>query len=160
MRLNRRRCAAPFVITCFSFRDNIRRLPRATTTIWRSPTLYATACSSAACNRSIYRENAELRGVMDLIGSGALSQSDPNLLRHLVDGLLSHDWFMLLADYQSYVECQSQVSELWHVPKSWARKSIINVARMRKFSSYRSIREYCDRVWQVNPLSSQHSIAS
>ena len=58
--------------------------------------------------RTIYRQNAELRGVMDLIGSGALSHSDPNLFRHLVDGLLSHDWFMLLADYQSYVECQSQ----------------------------------------------------
>ena len=110
--------------------------------------------------RTIYRQNAELRGVMDLIGSGALSQSDPNLFRHLVDGLLSHDWFMLLADYQSYVDCQSQVSELWHEPKSWARKSIINVARMWKFSSDRSIREYCDRVWQVNPLSSQHTTAS
>ena len=110
--------------------------------------------------RTIYRQNAELRGVMDLIGSGALSHSDPNLFRHLVDGLLSHDWFMLLADYQSYVDCQTQVSELWHAPKSWARKSIINVARMGKFSSDRSIREYCDRVWQVNPLSSQHSTAS
>ena len=110
--------------------------------------------------RTIYRQNAELRGVMDLIGSGALSQSDPNLFRHLVDGLLSHDWFMLLADYQSYVDCQTEVSQLWHAPKSWARKSIINVARMRKFSSDRSIREYCDRVWQVNPLSSQHSTAS
>jgi starch phosphorylase len=110
--------------------------------------------------RAIYRQNAELRGVMDLIGCGALSRGDPNLFRHLVDGLLSHDWFMLLADYQSYVDCQTQVSELWHAPKSWTRKSIINVARMGKFSSDRSIREYCDRVWQVKPLSSRNSTAS
>ena len=97
---------------------------------------------------------------MDLIGFGALSQSDPNLFRHLVDGLLSHDWFMLLADYQSYVDCQNQVSELWHEPKSWARKSIINVARMGKFSSDRSIGNTVTKVWQVNPLSSQHTTAS
>ena len=65
---------------------------------------------------AIYEQNAELRGVLDLMGSGALSRGDPNLFRPLVDGLLWHDPFMLLADYQSYVDCQDQVSALWRTP--------------------------------------------
>lgn len=101
---------------------------------------------------AIYEQNAELRGVLDLIGSGALSPGDPNLFRPLVDGLLWHDPFMLLADYQSYIDCQDQVSALWRTPDSWTSMSILNVARMGKFSSDRSIRDYCDRVWQVKPI--------
>lgn len=102
--------------------------------------------------RAIYEQNAELRGVLDTIGSGALSPDDPNLFRPLVDGLLWHDPFMLLADYQSYIDCQDQVSALWRTPDLWTSKSILNVARMGKFSSDRSIRDYCDRVWQVKPI--------
>jgi starch phosphorylase len=108
--------------------------------------------------RAIYEQNAELRGVIDLIGSGALSRGDPNLFRPLVDGLLWHDPFMLLADYQSYVDCQDAVNSLWRNADEWTRKSILNVARMGKFSSDRSVREYCDRVWQVKPLGAKAAI--
>jgi starch phosphorylase len=104
---------------------------------------------------AIYEQNAELRGVLDLIGSGVLSRGDPNLFRPLLDTLLWHDPFMLLADYQAYVDCQDQVSALWRTPDSWTSKSIINVARMGKFSSDRSIRDYCEQVWQVKPLGSR-----
>jgi starch phosphorylase len=58
----------------------------------------------------------------------------------------------VLADYQAYVDCQEQVTALWRDPPAWTRKSILNVARMGKFSSDRSIRDYCEQVWRVQPL--------
>jgi starch phosphorylase len=101
--------------------------------------------------RRVYEENAELRAVLDLIGSGALP-GEPDLFRPLLDGLLWHDPFMVLADYQAYVDCQDRVATLWRDTEAWTRTSIINVARMGKFSSDRSIRDYCERVWHVKPL--------
>ena len=99
--------------------------------------------------RSYYEQNRGLAKVLDCIASGTLSQGDSELFRPLVENLLWHDPFLLLADYQSYVDCQNAVSALWNDPIAWSRKSIFNVARMGKFSSDRSIRDYCERVWKV-----------
>jgi len=96
-----------------------------------------------------YEQNAALRDVLDFIASGALAEGDANLFRPLVDNLLGHDPFLVLADYQAYVEAQEQVSALWRHPQAWTRQSILNAARMGKFSSDRSIRDYCERVWKV-----------
>lgn len=101
--------------------------------------------------QDIYEHDKILHDVLDFISSGKLSGGDPVLFRPLVDNLLMQDPFLVLADYQSYVECQERVSKLWGDPQSWARKSILNVARMGKFSSDRSIRDYCDLVWKVKP---------
>jgi starch phosphorylase len=102
--------------------------------------------------RSIYHQNATLREVLDFIASGALAGGDTSLFRPLVDNLLYDDHFLVLADYQAYVDCQEQVTALWRDPPAWTRKSILNVARMGKFSSDRSIRDYCEQVWRVQPL--------
>lgn len=100
-----------------------------------------------------YEQNAELRDVLDLIASGALAGGDANLFRPLVENLLASDPFLVLADYQAYVACQEQVSQLWRDQQAWARKSILNAARMGKFSSDRSIRDYCRQIWNVTPVS-------
>jgi starch phosphorylase len=97
--------------------------------------------------------NAELREVLDFIASGALAGGNPNLLRPIVDDLLWHDPFLVLADYQAYVDCQERVSALWRDPEAWTRMAILNVSRMGKFSSDRSIRDYCRLVWNVSPVS-------
>jgi starch phosphorylase len=103
--------------------------------------------------RDHYENNAGLRSVLDLIGSGALAGGDPNLFRPLVENLLDHDPFLVLADYQAYIDAQDRVSALWQDQKAWTRMSILNAARIGKFSSDRSIRDYCERVWKVKPVS-------
>ena len=102
-----------------------------------------------------YEQSAALREVLDFIASGALANGDANLFRPLVDNLLDRDPFLVLADYQAYVECQEKVSALWRDPQAWTRQSILNAARMGKFSSDRSIRDYCAHVWNIKPASGQ-----
>mgnify|MGYP001497922856 CR=1 FL=1 len=59
---------------------------------------------------------------------------------------------MLLADYQSYIDCQDRVAEAYRKPEDWTRMSIMNVARSGKFSSDRSIRDYCADIWKTWPV--------
>jgi len=99
-----------------------------------------------------YNSNAELKKAIDLISSGYFSRGDGALFKPLVDSLLYHDGYFVLADYQAYVECQQRVSQAYVDQKKWAKMSILNVARMGKFSSDRSIRQYCDEIWKVEPV--------
>ena len=100
----------------------------------------------------IYEYNEELHQVIDLINSGIFSKGDPNLFRPITDKLVRDDPFMLFADYPLYVACQDIVAENWkNIPK-WDRMAVLNVARMGKFSSDRSIQEYCDKIWKVKPF--------
>jgi len=99
-----------------------------------------------------YNANQGLRDVIDLIRSGFFSRGDTELFRPLIDGLLYHDPYLLLADFQSYLACQSQVSEAYRDPERWTRMSILNTARSGKFSSDRTIREYCADIWGVKSV--------
>jgi len=100
----------------------------------------------------LYRANAELKGVIDVISSGLFSRDDVTLFKPLVDSLLNRDEYMTLADYQSYVECHERVSAAFRDSKNWTTKSILTVARMGKFSSDRAVREYCEKIWHVEPV--------
>ncbi len=102
--------------------------------------------------RDYYYANAEMREAIDLIGSGYFSHGDADLFRPLVDSLLDHDEYLLLADYQSYVDCQDRVGRAFRNQEQWTRMSILNVARMGYFSSDRSIRDYCRDIWDVKPV--------
>jgi starch phosphorylase len=100
----------------------------------------------------IYHSNPELKAVIDLIAEGYFSGGDRELLRPLVNSLLNGDPYMLLADFQSFVDCQSQVSQAYLDTEHWTRMSILNVARSGKFSSDRTIKEYCQDIWNVKPV--------
>jgi starch phosphorylase len=104
--------------------------------------------------RDYYHANAELREAIDLISSGFFSKRDPDLFKPLIDSLLSRDEHMLLADYQSYIDCQDRISTMLKDQETWTKMSILTVARMGKFSSDRSIQEYCDKIWLVKPFRS------
>jgi starch phosphorylase len=100
----------------------------------------------------IYDSNPELRSVIDLIDSGGFSNGDASVYRPLIDHLLWHDTYLLLADYAAYIACQERVSEAFRDTSHWTRMSILNVARMGKFSSDRTIEEYCREMWRVSPV--------
>jgi starch phosphorylase len=102
--------------------------------------------------RDYYAHNAELRAAIDLIGGGFFSHGDAGLFRPLVDALLERDEYLLCADYASYVACQDTVSAAYADPAVWTRMAILNVARMGKFSSDRTIAEYCRDIWKVQPV--------
>jgi starch phosphorylase len=107
-----------------------------------------------------YNANAELKAAIDLISKGHFSHGDRELFRPLVDSLLHSDPYLLLADYQSYIDCQDRVNQAYRDRDNWTRMSILNTARMGKFSSDRAIREYCRDIWQVEPVPielAQHS---
>lgn len=107
--------------------------------------------SSGYNPRDYYESNEELREAIDLISSGFFSGGNSNLFKPLVDNLLHHDEYLVFADYQSYIDCQEQVSRAYRDQQEWTRMSILNVARMGKFSSDRSMREYSEKIWKVEP---------
>jgi starch phosphorylase len=95
----------------------------------------------------------ELRKALDQIRWGAFSGGDRELFRPLVEDLLNRDEFLVLADYRSYVACQDRVAAAYRAPSLWTRMAILNTARMGKFSSDRSIREYCRDIWQAKAVT-------
>jgi starch phosphorylase len=99
----------------------------------------------------IYARDPELRAAIDLIGSGLFSRGDRGLFRPLIDNLLGVDPYLVLADYAAYMACQEQVSLAYRDATRWTRMSILNVARMGKFSSDRTIAEYCRDIWHASP---------
>ena len=101
--------------------------------------------------RDLYESNPVLRATIDLIASGAFANGDRALFQPLVDSLLTRDDYMLFADFQSYVDCQARVSEAYRHHQAWTRMSILNSARVGRFSSDRSIRDYCRDIWKVEP---------
>lgn len=102
--------------------------------------------------RDLYHSNEMLRDVINLIGTGFFSPENRDLFKPLVDSLLSRDEFMLLADYSSYIEKQEEVSRTYGMQTRWTEMSILNAARVGKFSSDRSIRDYCRKIWQVKSI--------
>ena len=101
--------------------------------------------------RDLYESNSVLRATIESIASGAFANGDRELFRPLVDSLLTRDDYMLLSDFQSYVDCQARVSEAYRNQAAWTRVSILNSARVGRFSSDRSIRDYCRDIWHVEP---------
>ncbi|AOY58375.1 glycogen/starch/alpha-glucan phosphorylase [Desulfococcus multivorans] len=99
--------------------------------------------------RRYYEENAQLREAVDLLYSGHFSPDHQARFVPLLDTLLNHDPYMLLADYQAYIDCQDQIAAAYRDQEHWTRISILNVARMGRFSSDRSIREYCKDIWRI-----------
>jgi starch phosphorylase len=101
----------------------------------------------------VYHSNTELKEVLDMIATGYFSVEEPNRYQAIFDTLLHKgDHYLLLADYASYVAKQEEVSKLYQNQEEWSRHAILNVARMAKFSSDRTIAEYAKNIWNVNPF--------
>jgi starch phosphorylase len=98
----------------------------------------------------IYEHNPDVSAIIDAIDTGVFSNGDTELFRPLVNDLLNeHDPYLLLLDLESYIQCQHEVGMLYQQTKEWTKRSILNVARMGKFSSDRTIKEYAEEIWGV-----------
>ena len=102
--------------------------------------------------QDFYHRNGELQQAIDQIASGYFSNGDTELFKPIVDTLMYHDPFMLFADYASYIEAQDRAAFAFRDQQKWARMSILNVARCGFFSSDRTMREYCEDIWKVEPV--------
>jgi starch phosphorylase len=101
----------------------------------------------------VYRANEELMAVVDWVGSNYFTPNEPaGVLNMLRDNLIHHDPFLVLADFQSYSDCQKRVDAAYRDKANWARMAILNTARMGKFSSDRTIAEYAEEIWNLKPV--------
>jgi len=100
-----------------------------------------------------YEENPSLRRALDLVARGTFSGGDASVFEPIVSNLLSEDRFMVLADYQAYLDAQERVERAYADPDAWSRSAVLNVARSGFFSSDRSMRDYLDRIWHAAPLT-------
>jgi starch phosphorylase len=96
--------------------------------------------------------NTQLREVIELVQSGFFSHGDREIFRPLMDNLVYHDPFLVLADFQSYIDTQASVETAYADQERWTRMSILNTARSGFFSSDRAIQEYADDIWKVKPV--------
>ncbi|MCM4158644.1 glycogen/starch/alpha-glucan phosphorylase [Antarcticibacterium flavum] len=100
----------------------------------------------------IYAENENLKKVMEFLLSDELTRGDTELFKPIYNNLLHQDPYLLMEDYQSYIEQMENVYHVWQDREKWAKMSILNVARMGKFSSDRSIQDYCEKIWKVEAI--------
>ena len=99
--------------------------------------------------RAIIEGSRELAQALAAISSGVFSPDDRNRYTALIDGIYSHDWFMVAADFDAYAQAQREVDQIWTNQSAWYTKTINNTARMGWFSSDRTIRQYADEIWRA-----------
>src|SRR5690606_19941116 len=109
----------------------------------------------AALRRGGYRpadscaRDPELAAAIELVASGFFSRGDPSLFEPLLRNLLDYDPYFVLADFTAYAECQRRAAAAWLESDTWTRMSVLNCARSGKFSSDRTIAEYCRDIWRA-----------
>ncbi|QVL45319.1 MAG: glycogen/starch/alpha-glucan phosphorylase [Methylophilaceae bacterium] len=97
-----------------------------------------------------YHANPDLKEVLDMIASGYFSVEEPSRYQGIFDNLMKNgDHYLLLADYASYIAKQDEVSDVYKDQEEWSRRAVLNVARVAKFSSDRTIGEYAENIWNV-----------
>ena len=117
---------------------------------------------AAGCRpRDHYETDPDLQAALDAIAADHFSDGETGRFKALLDTLLGDDPYFVLADFRTYVDCQRRVDDAWQHEDDWIRMSILNTARCGRFSSDRAIREYCERIWDVEriqvPMSTQES---
>lgn len=101
-----------------------------------------------------YQSNPELKRALDQIRDGFFSPEDPGLFQPIIQALLEQgDYFMVLADYEAYVKKQEELEQVYKNQKEWTKKAIYNVARVGKFSSDRTIKDYNDEIWKSEEVT-------
>ncbi|HMP74949.1 MAG TPA: glycogen/starch/alpha-glucan phosphorylase [Kiritimatiellia bacterium] len=101
-----------------------------------------------------YHRDPVLRRVIDAIRDNEFVPEEGPVFVDIYRALMEHgDEYFHLADFDPYMKCQAEVAKVFSDPQEWARRAILNVARMSKFSSDRTIREYADDIWDLKPCA-------
>ncbi len=110
--------------------------------------------------KDIYESNNEIRSTIDSISNGFFSNGDKDLFQILVDSLMDpDDPYMFIKDFEDYLRCQNEISLAFCDKKSWWHKSILNVARIGKFSTDRTIRDYAEDIWGLKIIDNDQRSA-
>ena len=105
--------------------------------------------ASHYCPWELVAQQPLLQESFRLIEGGFFSDGDTNLFRPLVQNLVGRDPYYVLADFNDYLDAHQRVSHAWCDQQRWQRMSVLNTARSGFFSSDRAIREYAERIWNV-----------
>jgi starch phosphorylase len=102
-----------------------------------------------------YRNRSAIRRVLDTLHSDFFCESEGcNLFHPIFHRLLEEgDYFFHLADFEDYIATQRRAVEEYTDQRLWTRKAILNVARIGKFSSDRTIKEYARDIWKLQPVA-------
>ncbi len=102
---------------------------------------------------AIIEADEDLRRVIQLLGSGHFNQFEPYIFDPIIRSLTSHgDHWMTTADFRSYVDAQQRAADAFRNREQWTRMSILNTSASGKFSSDRTIREYNEEIWKLDPV--------
>ncbi|MFO0756119.1 MAG: glycogen/starch/alpha-glucan phosphorylase [Byssovorax sp.] len=108
---------------------------------------------AGATGKMAYAADEEIAQVIDLVASDFFNPEEPGLFRPLVEALLGHDEYLTLGDFGAYAACQRQVSEAFLDEDEWSRKAALNIAKMGRFSSDRTVKEYAREIWRIDPVT-------
>ena len=106
----------------------------------------------------IYNSDPDIRRVVDQLVDGTYAKGDREMYRDLYNSLLNKkgsdraDMYFILKDFRPYAEAQKKVEEAYRDKEGWARKALLNTACCGKFSSDRTIREYIEDIWKLDPI--------
>jgi glycogen phosphorylase len=111
--------------------------------------------------RDLYQHDLRLKRVIDALDSNLFCPREPGLFHWIVESILDHgDAYFHLADLPAYIDMQHQVDQLFGQPAAWAAKAILNVARIGRFSSDRTVAEYARDIWGIAGLEPAIAAAS
>lgn len=106
--------------------------------------------TSGYCSRKIYESDSLVEELVDfIISKKMILTGDPVNLGRLYKELVSKDWFMTLLDVREYIAVKEQMLADYEDERSWARKSLVNIAKAGYFSSDRTIEEYNKDIWHL-----------
>ena len=106
-------------------------------------------------SRDIYDRDAHLRRAINTLVDGTVPTDDAQreLFHALLDGASWHrpDHYFLLLDYSSYMDAKLKVNRDYGDRLNFGRKCLMNIASGAKFSSDRTIRQYAEEIWHIQP---------
>ena len=106
----------------------------------------------------IYNANNNVKKVLDQLVDGTYTNGDREIFRELYDSLLNTrssdraDTYFILKDFDSYVQAQKKVEGLYRNKRAWAKSAMLNTAMSGKFTSDRTIQQYVDEIWHLDPV--------